>query len=40
MMIATAAALEVQKPKEALLYIIAGCFPGLDTPSETSWTEQ
>lgn len=29
-MIATAAALGVQKPKEALLYIIACCFPSLD----------
>lgn len=29
-MIATAAALGVQKPKEALLYIIACCFPALD----------
>ena len=29
MMIATAAASGVQKPKEALLYIIACCFPGL-----------
>ena len=36
MMIATAAALEVQKPKEALLYIIACCFPGLDTLSGTA----
>lgn len=35
-MIATAAALEVQKPKEALFYIIACCFPGLDTLSGTA----
>lgn len=32
-MIATAAALGVQKPKEALLYIMACCFPSFDTPS-------
>ena len=36
MMIATAAALEVQKPKEAFLYIIACCFPGLDPLSKTA----
>ena len=35
-MIATAAALGVQKPKEALLYIIACCFPSFDTPSGTA----
>ena len=35
-MIATAAALGVQKPKEALLYIIACCFPSYDTPSGTA----
>lgn len=35
-MIATAAALGVQKPKEALLYIIACCFPNFDTPSGTA----
>lgn len=33
-MIATAAALGVQKPKEALLYIVACCFPSFDTPGE------
>ena len=35
-MIATAAALGVQKPKEALLYIIACCFPSFDTSSGTT----
>ena len=35
-MIATAAALGVQKPKEALLYIMACCFLSLDTPSGTA----
>ena len=35
-MIATAAALGVQKPKEALLYIIACCFPCFDSPSGTT----
>ena len=35
-MIATAAALGVQKPKEALLYIIACCFPSFDTPGGTA----
>lgn len=35
-MIATAAALGVQKPKEALLYIIACCFPSFDSPSGTA----
>lgn len=35
-MIATAAALGVQKPKEALLYIMACCFPSFDTPSGTA----
>ena len=35
-MIATAAALGVQKPQEALLYIIACCFPSFDTPSGTA----
>ena len=33
--IATAAALGVQKPKEALLYVMACCFPSFDTPSGT-----
>ena len=32
-MIATAAALWVQKPREALLYIIACCFPSFETRS-------
>lgn len=31
-MIATAPALGVQRPKEALLYVIACCFPSLDDP--------
>lgn len=35
-MIANAAALGVQKPEGALLYIIACCFPSLDEPRETS----
>ena len=35
-MIATAAALGVQKPKEALLYIMACCFPSFDTPNGTA----
>lgn len=35
-MIATAASLGVQKPKEALLYIMACCFPDFDTPSKTN----
>lgn len=35
-MIANAAALGVQKPTGALLYIIACCFPTLDEPRETS----
>ena len=35
-MIATAAALGVQKPKEALLYVIACCFPSFDTPGGTA----
>lgn len=34
-LIATAAGLGVQKPKEALLYIIACCFPSFDTQSDT-----
>lgn len=34
-MIATAAALGVQKPKEALLYVIACCFPSFDEPTGT-----
>ena len=34
-MIANAAALGVQKPKGALLYIIACCFPSLDEPQGT-----
>ncbi|MCJ1266922.1 hypothetical protein MMC22_006807 [Lobaria immixta] len=33
-MIASAAALGVQKPKEALLFIIACCFPSLSEPTE------
>ncbi len=32
-MIATAAALGVQRPKEALMYIMMVCFPSLDDPS-------
>ena len=35
-MIATAAALGVQTPKEALLYVIACCFPSFDRPSRTT----
>lgn len=35
-MIATGPGLGVQKPKEALLYIIACCFPSFDTPSGTA----
>lgn len=35
-MIATAAALGLQKPKEALLYIIACCFPSFDTQVGTA----
>ena len=34
-MIATGAALGVQKPKEALLYVIACCFPSFDEPAGT-----
>lgn len=34
-MIGSAAALGVQKPNEALLYIIACCFPSLDIPAQS-----